>query len=233
MSKDISKLPRLYVDYPLEDGQDIILDMQQSHYLGNVMRKKSGDNIRIFNGKDGEWLSEITFVKKKELSLVVKEKLLPQPQNTQKKVLYFAPIKKQRLDFLIEKSVELGVTELVPVITANTENRYLKQDRMSSQIIEASEQCERLTVPVLRKEIKLSNITKEEGRIMVAIERHEGIPHISESKAAAVLIGPEGGFTEDEVLWLKDQKNIHPVSLGQNVLRAETAALYALAYMLS
>ena len=231
MIKSVFKLPRLYVDHPLKDGQDIILDKEQSHYLGNVLRKKQGDDLRLFNGRDGEWLSGITSVSKKELTVLLKEQILPQPSETRDKRLYFAPIKKQRLDFLVEKSVELGVTELIPVITANTENRYLKHERMSAQIIEASEQCERLTVPVLRKEIKLVDIAKEGHSIMAAIERDENAAHINETKCNAVLIGPEGGFTQEEVQWLKVQDNIIAVNLGTTILRAETAALYALSHM--
>ena len=231
MDTSLYKLARLYVDHPLANNQEIILGKEHSHYLGNVLRKNKGDEVRLFNGKDGEWLCEITSIAKRELVLIGLSCTRKQPENREEKHLYFAPLKKQRLDFLIEKSVELGVTKLIPVLTRNTENRHLKEERVRLQIIEAAEQCERLDIPELADSIKLSEMRNIKTPIMAALERDGEAEHISKVKLNAVLIGPEGGFTEDEIQLLKDMDTATPVNLGETILRAETAALYALAHM--
>jgi 16S rRNA (uracil1498-N3)-methyltransferase len=231
---DTFKLPRLYVEMSLQDKGVIELESSQVHYLHNVLRKKEGDFIRLFNGKDGEWLGALTGIEKKSASVTLIEQLLEQPQNTRRVHLIFTPIKKHRMDWLIEKAVELGATDFHPIITQNTQNRKIKQERLTAQIFEAAEQCERLEIPALHGLEKLDNALDqwpEDTPILACIERFDA-KDIKEAARAhlqsdiAVLIGPEGGFTKEEKQRM-DQKTT-PVSLGETILRCETAVAKAL-----
>ena len=235
MSVPYKKYPRLYVESPLNEGGFVSLSKEQSHYLVNVMRKAVGDGVRLFNGKDGEYVCEITEASKKSVGLAIQTCIVTRPVVLREVHLYFAPIKKQRMEWMIEKSVELGVTHLHPVLTQNPEVRKLNDERVRHQIIEACEQCERLDVPELCEvmDLKKSVATLPQGlSLFAAIERQGDVPLISDvvsgDKDMAVLIGPEGGFTQEEVDWLKHQGNVSAVSLGVRILRAETAALYVL-----
>lgn len=231
---NLYKTPRLYTNQPLEKQVTLEVTPEQLHYLRNVMRMECGDELRLFNGQDGEWLYEIKTLSKKEGILAPTKQLKPQPKAPEGCHLLFAPIKKQRLDILIEKAVELGATDLHPVLTAHTENRNLKIDRMQAQIIEAAEQCERLDIPTLHTPESLnSKIQKWDHtpEIMAALERTDA-PHIqetiSQSTPLAFLIGPEGGFSSEELEKLQNNEAIKPVSLGPRILRAETACLLCL-----
>jgi 16S rRNA (uracil1498-N3)-methyltransferase len=232
------KLIRIYIDASLSKGASVALTTAQAHYFHNVMRKSTGDAIRVFNGRDGEWLCLIDTLNKKNGQILPQEQLKqqtngqaqPAPQIT----LIFAPIKKQRLDFLIEKAVELGVTCFQPVLTQNTEMRKINAERIESQIIEAAEQCERLDIPTLLPLIALEKAAPLHGVIYAAIERLDDVPHIAEvtdTQNCALLIGPEGGFTAEEVQWLSARSNVSAVGLGPQIMRAETAALYGLAHL--
>lgn len=196
------------------------------------MRLAPGGQVRAFNGRDGEWLGAIDDLGKKGGSVVLREQILKQPVGGRRVCLLFAPIRKQRLDFLIEKAVELGVTDLCPVITARTENRFLKSERMEAQIIEAAEQCERLTLPTLHAVQSLERVLRawEGPDIHAALERRD-LPLLESAELGAdcaFLIGPEGGFDEVEVALMCRLPCLKAISLGDAILRAETAALYCL-----
>jgi 16S rRNA (uracil1498-N3)-methyltransferase len=232
------KLIRIYIDAPLAQGTSAALTTAQAHYFYNVMRKTTGDAIRVFNGRDGEWLCLIDALNKKNGQILPQKQLKPQidiqAEPAQHITLIFAPIKKQRLDFLIEKAVELGVTCLQPVLTQNTEMRKINAERIESQIIEAAEQCERLDIPPLLPLISLEKAAPLHNIIYTAIERLDDVPHIAEvtdTQHCALLIGPEGGFTAQEVQWLSARSNVTVVGLGAQIMRAETAALYGLAHL--
>jgi len=229
MNNEHHKYPRLFVVDDLNDGQIVTLDKNQSHYLTNVMRKKVGDFIRLFNSRDGEFLCAIDTISKKFATLRIDKKLRIYPPHLRRIHLFFAPLKKKRMDFVIEKCSELGVTDFHPIVTERTEVRSLKTERVEAQIIEACEQSERLDIPTLHHITPLATkITQwDETPIYAAIERHDAPPlwDISLPENAAFLIGPVGGFTQAEREMLINAQHIHPVSLGQNILRAETASI--------
>lgn len=227
------KYPRLYVEHDLYDQAVIALAPSQAHYLNNVMRKKDGEPVRLFNGRDGEWLGYLENLNKKSGNVVLKEYLKEQPLKKRRIHLLFTPIKKNRQDWLIEKAVELGVTDFHPVLTQNTEVRKINEERVTTQILEASEQCERFEIP------KLHTLTKAEEKIaswplgikiLSCLERYDApalTDHIpSENQNIAFLIGPEGGFTryEKEMIAARTQ----PVDLGETILRVETAVIKTL-----
>ena len=230
MVMDYTKAPRIYGDYDLDVGHAIALNDDHCHYLLSVMRRNDGDIIRIFNNKNGEFIGKIVKKSKKLADLhIIECILLPKLQITRKK-LYFCPIKKDRLGFLIEKCVELGVTDLCPVISDHTENRKLNSDKVQKQIIEAVEQCERLDIPQLHNPTTIDAITQMETQIYCAIERQDAALFAPDNKSdCACLIGPEGGWSAREIELLSNAKNIVAVSLGDTILRAETAAICMLA----
>lgn len=209
---------------------------EQAHYLRHVLRRNAGDALRVFNGRDGEWLVTITHADKKTVGAKTVQQLIAQPPAPAPVHLFCAPIKKARMDILIEKAVELGATHIHPVITQNTEVRQVNDDRLRAQIIEATEQCERLDVPALAAPLSLPQIADRAGSVTVfaAIERDPDAPLLAAALAAhtgpcALLVGPEGGFTAGEKDMLRRQTGLKPVSLGPRTLRAETAALVMLA----
>jgi 16S rRNA (uracil1498-N3)-methyltransferase len=227
MEKSIIKTPRLYTELDLGLQAHIELPKEQAHYLKNVMRKSDGDDIRLFNGRDGEWLCNIDDLQKKSARLLVQEQLRKQLRPERRIHAFFPPIKKQRMDFMIEKAVELGATDLHPVLTEHTEVRKINAERIKAQIIEAAEQCERLDIPVLYdlKDLQ-SCIQNCDFKVLAAIERIEAEPvKPYRDKDIGVLIGPEGGFHSGEVQFLREHKIVDCVSLGRHILRAETALL--------
>lgn len=230
MDKNSNKAPRLYIDHSLH-GQDVIeLCKDHTHYLKNVLRQQVGAHLRIFNGKDGEFLAYIVEIQKKSCRIKLQRKLKDQPECKNNIHLYFAPMKKYRMEFLIEKAVELGVHGLHPVITTRTETRKLNAGRIHKQIIEASEQCERLDIPVFHDFIRLHELPKDRD-VMWCAER-ENARGLQDVKRGDwnFLVGPEGGFDGEEVSFLRNSKKIIPISLGSRILRAETAALTCLAH---
>lgn len=233
MIDDTYKLPRSYINQRLTEGDRYALCEAHAHYLHTVMRRKDGDQIRLFNGQDGEWLGTLSNLKKKSGDVELTRQLRSQPEGKPHLHLFFAPITKSRMDWMVEKAVELGVTDLHPVLTQNTEVRKIKEDRLKSQLVEASEQCERLTLPVLHDLVLLDDAISgwDTGKPFLAcLERYDAKPIAGEVTGddTAILIGPVGGFTEDEKNRLAELAFIKPVSLGENVLRCETATLYAL-----
>lgn len=234
MTEQVYKYPRLYLNLKLQEGAQIPLSVEHVHYLKNVLRKAAGDYVRVFNGVDGEYLARIEDFSKKDGVAVAGKCLRGQPQTGRSFTLYFAPIKKQRLDILIEKAVELGVSGLCPVLTSRTENRHLNMEKLRVQIIEAAEQCERMDVPVLREMVKLPVVLKEKrsAPLYAAIERTDAKPLAAcdMSDGAAFLIGPEGGFDADEVQLIQNTAQVQAINLGDTILRAETAAIACLSY---
>lgn len=234
MSKnDYIKLPRLYVDQELQENGNLCFSKEQAHYLKNVIRKQPGDELRLFNGHDGEWLAALSTISKKDAQANIREQIAEQTKTTPEIHLLFAPIRKARMDFLVEKAVELGVTHLHPVLTQNTENRQINEERIQTQIIEAAEQCERLDIPVLHGPQKIEGLTndwKNNITIYACIERDDSplLKNALSGAPYAFLIGPEGGFTIEEKDFLSTHEFIKPVSLGAQILRSETAAILAL-----
>ncbi len=229
MSDETFKLPRLYTENNLMDKGVIALDVGQAHYLHNVLRRKEGASVRVFNGKDGEWLGTLQGLKKKSGNIALEKQLIVQPAHTKRVHLLFAPIKKNRMDWMIEKAVELGATDFHPILTQNTEVRKIKQERITSQIFEAVEQCERLEIPTLHAVKKLETILNDwpkDTEILACLERYEGLPLQNNYKDVALLIGPEGGFTTEEKN--KISQKATSITLGNQILRSETAALKAL-----
>ena len=237
MVDHIYKYPRLYLNASFLDGSEIALTPEHAHYLKTVLRKNKGDMVRVFNGHDGEWVGEIGSLAKKNGSLVLTKQIKVQPEPQPRVHMFFAPIKKQRMDMLIEKAVELGVDALHPVITNRTENRKLKEERVRAQIIEASEQSERLDIPVLHDPVSLSDALLKSGDwgvpFYACIERDldtKPISSLNFEYGAAFLIGPEGGFDDSEIQMLSECSNVERVGLGDRLLRCETAAIVCLSY---
>lgn len=235
------KLPRLYFKESLVSGHDVVLGEAQTHYLKNVMRRKEGDAIRLFNSKHGEFLAEIRGLKKKETILSIERQIKKTAKKAQKIHLCFAPIAKQRQDWLIEKATELGVDSFQPVITQNTDIRSLKYERIQKQLIEASEQSERLDIPVFHDAISFEECLESTKKhplkhsLLVCVERFDASPitrNIPETGDISVLIGPAGGFTDEEKHRIKEAQAI-PVHLGENILRCETAAIFVLSVIVS
>ncbi len=225
----ITKAPRVYTDLPLSEGLGIFLEDASHHYLKNVMRASVGDVIRLFNGKDGEFSVRLEKMNKKTIEATVEKKLRAQKNPARRVHLFFAPIKKERMDFLIEKAVELGATDLHPVLTQNTDMRKINEDRLNAQIIEAAEQCERMDIPALHApEDLFKKLHGWEVPVYAAIERHDAKALRHDDHDCTILIGPSGGFTQSEKEKLAGMKNITPISLGENILRSETAVVAAL-----
>lgn len=226
---------RLFVDHPLSAETQITLDQNQAHYLNNVMRLSLGDEVHVFNGQDGEWSGELTEAHKKKACLRLQHQIRGQLDEPDV-VLAFAPIKKQRLDFLIEKATELGVSRLIPVMTRRTNSARVRYDRLCAQVIEASEQCERLNIPHLEDAVDLPGLIKnwpDDRKLFVMNERGGAQPILTalqdhKSSKAAFLVGPEGGFDPSELDLLEKLPFVVPISAGPRILRAETAALSAL-----
>jgi len=232
MSDQSSKLPRLYIDQPFNEDTPLSLEEGPAHYFRSVLRRQVGDSFRVFNGHDGEWIATITALGKKSGAAKRTEKIREQPPRPADRHLIFAPIKKQRMDFLIEKAVELGVTDLHPVLTRHTEMRKINEHRLEAQIIEALEQCERMYKPTLHTLEHLERkITGWKGPtpLYAALERQNAPALSAYPQAQSFLIGPEGGFAEAEVTTLMQNDKIQPISLGKTIYRAETACIICLA----
>ena len=230
---------RLFLDQALASGASVSLDGDRAHYLKDVMRLGPGDAVAAFNGRDGEWLGRIAGTEKHRLALRIERLLSPQPDNVDLWLL-FAPLKRGPGDMTVAKAVELGVSALQPVITARTNTSRVKQERMRSLAIEAAEQCGRCDVPEARAPVPLAELLEEwpaQRRVMFCDESGYGLPIVDFLTGVrdggiggpwAVLIGPEGGFTEEERASLRGRPFVDPVDLGPRLLRAETAAIAAL-----
>ena len=232
MTDDLYKFPRLYVTADLGGG-DLPLGDAHAHYLRSVMRRADGDKIRLFNGRDGEWLATLQTVGKRDALARLEKQVKGQSVRKRRVHLYFTPLKKDRLETLVEKAVELDATDLHPVVTERTEVREMKDDKTRAHIIEAAEQCERLDLPVLHPLLPLDRaLACMDVPLFAGIERSDVQPlrdALVPVGDCAALVGPVGGWTARERDLLSDHAGIMPVSLGSNVLRSETAVAVMLA----
>ena len=227
---------RLFTDTPLPGVGRVFLTADQTHYLHRVLRLDTGAPVALFNGVDGEWRCTIAEMARSACILAVDRQLREQTPEPDLWLIY-APMKKNRMDFLVEKATELGVSCLWPVLTRNTDAGRVNTDRVRAQAIEAAEQCERLSVPIVEKAIALPKLLAnwpEERPLLVADETGGGTP-VAEvvkslaGRACAIVIGPPGGFDASELDVLRKQPFVSTIGLGPRILRAETAALSVLA----
>ena len=228
--------PRLYVTSELKPGEPVRVSADQAHYLSAVMRREAGDTVLAFNGQDGEWMARSASVTKRSAVLEPERQTRPQPEPPDLWLL-FAPIKRQRIDVVAEKAVELGVRVLQPVVTRRTVVGRVRIDRLEAHAIEAAEQCGLLSVPTLRGPLPLERVIDgwdPARKLLYCDEGGTAPPALGVLQAAprgpwAVLIGPEGGFDEAERTYLKAHPATVAVSLGPRIMRADTAAIAALA----
>jgi 16S rRNA (uracil1498-N3)-methyltransferase len=225
---------RLFIDHPLAEGQGIPLNPDQAHYLASVMRQGPGDEILVFNGRDGEWLARIDRLAKRNGDLLAMRQTAPQldPPDLW---LIFAPIKKARTDFIVEKAAEMGAARILPVQTDHTNAERIRQDRLQAHAVEAAEQCGGTFVPEVGELTALSRLLDgwDAGRrILWADEALAGPAQTLQGLPRgpwAILIGPEGGWSESERRRISAMDCVTPVSLGPRILRADTAAVASLA----
>lgn len=227
---------RIWIDQKISANVKITLSNGQSHYLNNVMRCAIGDVISCFNGSDGEYSATIVSINKNQT--VIEPLIQDRKPYKEKDVwLIFAPLKKDRTDFVIEKAVELGATKIVPLISERTNSTHIKTERFVLQAIEASEQCGRLSVPEINPPCPLMHLLEkwDKNRLLYFMdERREGnfakeVFAEFKDKPCAILIGPEGGFSDKEAEVLNKQSFVKNIQLGPRILRAETAAIASLA----
>lgn len=231
---DAKPRTRLFTEAPLGAHLACALDAGAAHKLRAVLRAGTGDEILLFNGHDGEWRARLESLGKSQATAVCLNQTRaqePEPGPW----LAFAPLKKDRMDMVVEKAVELGVERLIPVITRRTENRRLKTERITQQIRDAAEQCERLTVPALSEAIALEHLGDgwpADRTLFVCAERSDApdLPQALGERTGplGMLVGPEGGFEDSELDAVLKSTNFLPVRLGPRILRAETAAIAAL-----
>ena len=223
---------RLYVDQPLAPGQAVRLSPEQAHYLTGVMRLGAGAAILLFNGKDGEWRATLAEATKRS-AIVISDTQTRPLQLPPDLWLLFAPIKKARTDFIVEKAVELGAARILPVQTRHTNAERIRQDRLQAHAIEAAEQCGATHVPEVTDLQPLDRLLTKwpaDRRLYWCDETALDQPAtIAPTRGpAAILIGPEGGFSAEEAGKLRGKPNVIPLSLGPRILRADTAAVAAL-----
>lgn len=224
---------RLYVDQPLAEGNRVSLTREQAHYLFGVMRLSTGGAVSLFNGKDGEWRGDIIEAGKRGGTLECSHQTKPL-QMPPDLWLCFAPIKKTRTDFIVEKATEMGAAKICPIQTDFTNSERIKQERLQAHAVEAAEQCGGTFVPEVTALQKLNAMLDrwpEERSVMFCDETRLGAASSLASAARgpwAILIGPEGGFSPTERARLQDHPKAHVVSLGPRILRADTAAVAAL-----
>jgi 16S rRNA (uracil1498-N3)-methyltransferase len=229
--------PRLFVDAALAAGERVVLERSQSNYLGNVLRLSAGKTILVFNGRDGEWQASIAGSKRPDsLTIVARTR----PQDRLPDLAYvFAPLKHARLDYMVQKAVEMGASSLQPVLTRFTQVSRVNGERMRANVIEAAEQCGILSIADVAEPMTLDRYLsgRNGGRLLVfcdeAAEATNPIRALQGGRASAngidILIGPEGGFAEEERTVLLRQPQILRLSLGPRILRADTAGVAALA----
>ncbi len=241
MSRYDFRSPRLYVDAPLAAGATVALDAAQANYLGNVLRLKTGDPVLVFNGRDGEWRATLAGAKRR-LALVLGERIRAQTAALDLHYL-FAPLKHARLDYMAQKAVEMGASRLQPVVIRHGQVARVNLDRMRANAIDAAEQCGILTLPEIGAPLPLQRAiaARDPARLLVFCDEDaevkDPVAALSAARAAgsgdplplAVLVGPEGGFAADERAALLALPNVVRLALGPRILRADTAAVAALA----
>lgn len=224
---------RLYVDQALAAGQPVTVDADQANYLFNVMRLARGAPVALFNGRDGEWLARVAEPGKRSGILISERQTAPLrlPPDLW---LIFAPIKKARTDFIVEKATELGAARVMPVQTRHTNSERIRQDRLQAHAMEAAEQCGATFVPEVTDLISLDKLLASwpaDRKLLWCDEAMVGqAPALSGPRGGswAILIGPEGGFSADEQARLRALPQVVPLALGPRILRADTAAVAAL-----
>ena len=231
------RAPRLFVDAALREGERIALERNQSNYLGNVLRLSAGDTILVFNGRDGEWQAAIEGRKRPDgLTIVARTR----PQDRLPDIAYvFAPLKHARLDYMVQKAVEMGAAKLQPVLTRHTQVSRVNVERMRANVIEAAEQCGILSLAEVAEPVALDRFLDKRAtsRLLVFCDEAADIGNPTEALQRGltpadgidVLIGPEGGFAEEERALLLRQPKTLRLSLGPRILRADTAGVAALA----
>jgi 16S rRNA (uracil1498-N3)-methyltransferase len=229
--------PRLFVDAALAPGETVALERGQSNYLGNVLRLSAGGTILVFNGRDGEWQASILGRKRLDsLSIVTQTR----PQDRLPDLTYvFAPLKHARLDYMVQKAVEMGASALQPVLTRFTQVSRVNSERMRANVIEAAEQCGLLTLADVAEPVAFDHYLgrRETQRLLIFCDEAADAANpllalqsgVTAAKGVDVLIGPEGGFAEEERALLLRQPLTLRLSLGPRILRADTAAVAALA----
>ncbi|MTH99775.1 16S rRNA (uracil(1498)-N(3))-methyltransferase [Roseibium sp. RKSG952] len=242
MGKYEFKLQRLFLRHVLADGASIEADRGQANYLLNVLRLKDGDQVLVFNGSDGEWLASIKATGRKACVLNLERQTRVQTPVNDLHYL-FAPLKHARLDYMVQKAVEMGAGTLRPVFTQHTQSTRINLERMEANVIEAAEQCGVLAVPSVSEPVSLKELVEtwpgmDPGRRLLFCDEGEEthnplleLAALAEAGPAplALLIGPEGGFSEEERALLRAQLFVVPIPLGPRILRADTAAVAALA----
>jgi 16S rRNA (uracil1498-N3)-methyltransferase len=231
------RTPRLFVDAPLASGGKIVLDRNQANYLRNVLRLGQDDSVLLFNGHDGEWQASLLSSGKRTVSAAIRSQLRAQPPSEDLHFL-FAPLKHARLDYMVQKAVEMGVSLLQPVITHHTQVARINLERMRANVIEAAEQCGVLAVPMVADPIPFDRIADDDDRLLVFCDESAevkdpiaalGAARLDPERPLAVLIGPEGGFSDEERAVLLRRPKVVRLALGPRILRADTAAVAALA----
>ncbi|MDJ0613072.1 MAG: 16S rRNA (uracil(1498)-N(3))-methyltransferase [Rhizobiaceae bacterium] len=229
---------RVFVEHDLAANSRFEASREQANYLLNVLRIPDGGSILIFNGRDGEWRAEIEAIGRKKCNLKPTE--LVRKQTAPYSLRYcFAPLKQGRLDYMVQKAVEMGVGVLQPVITQYTQVRSINESRLRANAIEAAEQCGILNIPDIKPIIPLSELVETMGTSNTLVFCDEERPHVSainkfESKTdLTLLIGPEGGFSDEERTLIQTSPNVARLGLGPRILRADTAAVAALAILQS
>ncbi len=250
MPKVDFRTPRIYLEAPLAGGSEVSLDRDRANYLINVLRLGPGDAVLLFNGRDGEWQAKLTGTGKRSLTAAVEERVREQPQPLDLHFL-FAPLKHARLDYLVQKAVEMGASRLQPVMTKHTQVARLNLDRMRANAIEAAQQCGVLALPEIKEPVAFKTIAggADADRLLVFCDEDadlmDPVAALAQARPQAnallpaegvrgampmaVLIGPEGGFADDEREVLRKRPNVMRIALGPRVLRADTAAVAALA----
>lgn len=226
----------MFIKDDLAHGVIVCPDKGQSNYLLNVLRLKTEDKIILFNGRDGEWMAKLIKTGKKACSMELAEKLREQPPALTLEY-WFAPLKQARQDYMVQKAVEMGAGMLRPIFTDHTQIQKINSDRVLANCVEAAEQCGILNIPELSSPQKLEKALgslDEERMLIFCDELEESARSIEElmklkGKKLAVLIGPEGGFSERERVMIKAHPRVVAISLGPRILRADTAAVAALA----
>jgi 16S rRNA (uracil1498-N3)-methyltransferase len=236
------RMPRLYVDAALYAGASVALDASQANYLGNVLRLKTGDCVLVFNGRDGEWQAMLAAAGKRRLVLTIGQRRRPQSGALDLHYL-FAPLKHARLDYMAQKAVEMGASRLQPVLTRHAQVARVNLERLRANAIEAAEQCGILSLPEIRAPLSLQRMIDEldPARVLVFCDEEaevkDPIAALTQARSArqgqplalAVLVGPEGGFAPEERAALLKLPNAVRLALGPRLLRADTAAVAALA----
>jgi 16S rRNA (uracil1498-N3)-methyltransferase len=230
------RMQRLFVEADIRQGTAIEASQEQFNYLANVLRMEDGGEVLLFNGRDGEWKASLSLPTRKRLLLTPVEETRPQPPAPDLHYL-FAPLKVGRLDYLVQKAVEMGAGVLQPVMTQHVQGKITSIDRLRANAVEAAEQCGILAIPSVAETVKLSDLLERwprERRIIYCDEGDAGqnpLPLLSsiKEKQLALLVGPEGGFSEQERALLRSLDFVTAIPLGPRILRADTAAVAAMA----